>query len=439
MSRPGPAEILLGLISLLASAGLAEVYLQRFNPIESALFEIHPRYLYRLVPGSRRLFFRSLEDGGPARVLVTINRDGFRGPEISPRKRGLRLIVYGDSFVLATLSELDDTLPKQLEKKLSAALRLPVEAVNAGVTGYGPDQVSLRIEDEIGPLAVDLLIVAVYAGNDFGDLVRNKIYRPGPDGQLAMNHYRLSRLQVEQFPDKPWEVPRSMLVRGLARLFERSSGAAPNKRQREPRSPEASLEAYLAKAKAEYEDAIRDGRAKVGGLFADTYNADVSLTPDALSARYAATLMERVLVRIAHVAASHGVPVLFVFIPSAADVGTGPEWSGWARAVARYPGYRRDGLTTFLSRIAEQSGLEYLDLFDSFEKAGASSLYFPKDLHWNPAGQELAAELAMRHIIARGLVGRQSQGVPVMKEGSLPASALQSAVPSGTHPTPRER
>lgn len=419
MSRPGPAEIFLGLISLLASGVLAEIYLQKLNPIESALYEIHPRYLYRLIPGSRRLFFRSPEDGGPARVLVTINRGGFRGPEISPRKRGLRLIVYGDSFALATLSQLDETLAKQLERKLSAALRLPVEAINAGVTGYGPDQVSLRIEDEIEPLAVDLLVVAVYAGNDFGDLVRNRIYRPGPDGQLATNLYGLSRLQVEQFPDKPWEVPRSMLVRGLARLFERPSGAAQNGRHREPRGPEASLEAYLAKAKAEYEDAVRDGRAEIGGLFADTYNADVSLTPEAPSARYAAILMERVLVRIARVAASRHVPVLFIFIPSATDVGTGPEWSGWARAAARYPGYRRDGLTTLLSRIAEQHGLEYLDLFEPFAKSGASSLYFPKDLHWNPAGQELAAELTTRHIIARGL-GRPSRGVSVMNEGRRP-------------------
>jgi len=415
MSRPGPAEILLGLISLLASAVLAEVYLRRFNPIESALFEIHPRYLYRLIPGSRRLFFRSPEDGGPARVLVTVNHGGFRGPEISARKHGLRVIVYGDSFVMAPLSQLDDTFPEQLARRLSAALRLPVEAVNAGIVGYGPDQVSLRIEDEIGPLAADLLIVAVYAGNDFGDLVRNKIYRLGPDGQLDVNHYRLRRLQVEQFPDKPWEVPRSMLVRGLARLLERPSRAGPNKRQRKPRSPEASVQTYLNKAKAEYEDAVLAGSTKVGDLFADTYNADVSLTPGVPSARYATMLMDRVLVRIAHVARSHGVPVLFIFIPAATDVCIGPQWSGWARAVAAYPGYRRDGLTTLLSRMAEQSGLEHLDLFRPFETAGASALYFPKDGHWNPAGQALAAELAKNHIITRRLLGRQ--------RGSRPSAA----------------
>ena len=166
------------------------------------------------------------------------------------------------------------------------------------------------------------------------------------------------------------------------------------------------MRTYLKKSRAEYEDAVLAGSTRVGDLFADTYNADVGLTPDTPSARYATVLMDRVLVRIAHVAASHGVPVLFIFIPAATDVCTGPQWSGWARAVAAYPGYRRDGLTTVLSRMAERSGFEYLDLFRPFETAGASSLYFSKDQHWNPAGQELAAELAKNHIITRGLVGR---------------------------------
>lgn len=41
------------------------------------------------------------------------------------------------------------------------------------------------MEDQIGPLKPDLVIFAIYGGNDFGDLMRNKLYQLDQNQQLV--------------------------------------------------------------------------------------------------------------------------------------------------------------------------------------------------------------------------------------------------------------
>src|SRR6185295_4536691 len=72
------------------------------------------------------------------------------------------------------------------------ALSADVETVNAGVVGYGPDQACLRMEAELSRLRPDLVVVAVLAENDYGDLVRNRLFELGPRGELVRRHVVLA-------------------------------------------------------------------------------------------------------------------------------------------------------------------------------------------------------------------------------------------------------
>jgi hypothetical protein len=394
--------------SLLVSASLAELYLRFFNPIDSLLLETHPRYLYRLIPGARRLFRRTAEDGA-ARILVKVNKAGYRGSELYEPKRMPRIAVYGDSFVLASLTTLDETFPVQLARKIEGTIHGPVEAVNAGVLGYGPDQECLRLEDEIDRLAPDVLVVAIYSGNDFGDLMRNKIFRIAGDG-LRLNPYSLGRAAIASFPDQPGTAPWSMLARGLKHLVVAS---APGLATSEPEPPtterglELRMGGYIRRARGEYLQVVERNNYEVRNLFGDTYDAGVSLTPKAQWARYSRDLMERVMVRIEGVARAHGVPLLFVFIPSAIDVCDGPYWASWRRAaISVRSSYRPETLTDVLCGIAESHGFEYVNLFRPFRDAGADRLYFRRDGHWNAAGQALAVNLAMKKVVADALLRR---------------------------------
>ena len=354
-----------------------------------------------MVPEARKLYIHRRENGG-GKVLVGVNGAGFRGPELARPKRGRRVVVYGDSFVAAEFSPVEETFVAQLGSRLGAALGEPVEAVNAGVVGYGPDQEALRVEDEIGPLAPDLVVVAVFAGNDFGDLMRNKLFRLGPDGRLLDNRWGLAPALDREFARAARLSRGSMFLRGLQGLLARPPWT-PAPRERTRLLPEGGFPLLLSKRQREYAEYVRGGDDEVRHLLGDPYDADVSLAPGSESARYKQTLMEQVLQRIAASAVARGVPLAFLFIPSAFDV-----CDGWEERVdpGAFPAYRREALTRVLSGIAERSGLRYLDLYPHFRAAGADALYYRHDEHWNAAGQALAAELTKGLVLSQRLLDR---------------------------------
>src|SRR5262245_12018295 len=211
-------ELALAAAALLLSGLGAEAYLRRYHPIDATIYTLHPRYLHALVPGARKLFVHRPENGGS--VLVSVDSSGFRGPELAPPGNGrLRVVVYGDSFVAAEFSRVERSFVGRLGARLAEAVGQAVEAVNAGVVGYGPDQEALRIEDEIGPLAPDLIVVGLFAGNDFGDLVRNKLFRLDDQGRLAANAWRLAPSLERDFARAARLSSGSMLLRGLGALL----------------------------------------------------------------------------------------------------------------------------------------------------------------------------------------------------------------------------
>jgi hypothetical protein len=185
----------------------------------------------------------------------------------------------------------------------------------------------------------------------------------------------------------------SMLLRGLSALLVPRPAAV------DSLLPEGGFPLLLEKRQREYAEYVKDGDNEVRHLLGDPYDADVSLAPGSESALYKEALMERVLLRIAATARSRGVPVLFVIIPSAFDV-----CDAWEERVDPrvFPGYRRDALTAALARIGERNDLDYLDLYAPFRAAGADSLYYRRDEHWNDAGQELAANLTSALVISKG-------------------------------------
>ncbi len=106
------------------------------------------------------------------------NSQALRGPE--PHATDLRVVVYGDSNIMARFSPWDETFTARLETALRNELdstethkraARQVDVVNAGVDGYGPDQSYLKMRTEMASLRPDIIVLDVFADNDFGDLV----------------------------------------------------------------------------------------------------------------------------------------------------------------------------------------------------------------------------------------------------------------------------
>ena len=120
---------------------------------------------YRLRPGATARFrTKDFETD------IAINSSGVRDREIPPKPAGeRRIVVLGDSLVLAVQVEARDTFCAVLERRLNE--RRPAgepsyRVINAGVQGYGPVEELAFFEHVVRALEPDVVLVAVYVAND---------------------------------------------------------------------------------------------------------------------------------------------------------------------------------------------------------------------------------------------------------------------------------
>lgn len=395
-------------VSVALTLGAAELVLRAaLGPRYYTSIQLDPQLLYRPSPGSRREYTRAAINGG-VRVRYAMNRQGYRGDELSASGDSRRVVVYGDSFIMAEFSRTEDTFAERLELHLARALGERVEVVNAGVAGYGPDQELRRMQAELESLRPDLVIVAIYAGNDFGDILRNKLYRLSDDGGLREN-----RFSFDPAIERRVAVSRSELIlkKVLRDTLGRISGAAGAGVATGREARIERVERSLDQLEREYREYVVEGDDVVHELMSDPYNADVSLTPDSDSARYRVALLDQIIARMRESTEALRLPLLLVLIPSPIDV-TDDHESGLVDVHA-HPAYRRTALTDALEQICARHGIPALNLFGPFWAHGASDLYLKGvDDHWNEAGQDLAARLASEAVLAQGLIRARTEARP---------------------------
>ena len=95
----------------------------------------------------------------PNAVVMRINADGFKGPDIDKTHSRVRILTIGDSCTFGTMFD-EYSYPRTLERELSR-LGKAVEVINAGVQGYAPSNVLGRI-DEFKALRPE--ITTIYIG-----------------------------------------------------------------------------------------------------------------------------------------------------------------------------------------------------------------------------------------------------------------------------------
>jgi hypothetical protein len=192
MSRRRGLDITLLFASILVSLILSEAVLRVLgrgplpvNPVPGAFWRHDTLLGWRNSPGADGVF-----DHPRFRINVHINSKGLRDREHAyERTPGTRrILVIGDSFVWGYGVEQPETFPKILE-----ALLPHVEAINAGVAGYGTDQELLWLRSEGVRYRPDLVIL-VMCGNDDDennhdlvyDVYRKPRFRQDDRGELVL-------------------------------------------------------------------------------------------------------------------------------------------------------------------------------------------------------------------------------------------------------------
>jgi len=381
MWRRWSRRLALVAVSIGAALVAAELAVARWFPVGSSLYELDEVLLFRPIPGARSVLVMSAREGRRY-VPLALDAEGFRGPGKSARRP--RIALYGDSFVMAENVRFADTFGERLEVHLAELLGRSVEVVQAGASGYGPDQAFLRMQREIETLAPDLVLFVLCAANDFGDLVRNKMFRLAEDGELVANDYTIDPSVVSEFAARERAARRPALVR----LFEAWRRPSPARRTT------AYVELYLRAAAGHYEQFALRGENNVYTLFQDFYDADLAIYPDWPSSAFKRDLMGALLERIAEFARGRGVPLFAVVVPPAVDL---DETFDIRVDTRLYPSYDAERLGRTLAELLDAAEIPFLDLYSAFRDAGPRGLFEGgDDAHWNVRGQDFGAQRAAR-------------------------------------------
>lgn len=402
MRLPEPiTRLLLLLLACVFGLALAEgvarlLFAREFGDV----LALDDALLYRPIPGAVKNHHLSAANGG-GRVEVRFNSQGFRGPELRPAGAARRVAVYGDSFIDGYFAEQPATFCARLEQHLASAVGGPVEVVNAGVRGYGPDQVALKLEQELPALRPDLVIVAFYAGNDFGDVVRNQLFAFDSSGALVRRASRPGTRYVEEFQSAQ---RGPYLLRALARVRDaRQRRAAPVGLDADSLAAD-QVERWLADAAREWRESTGQGTGQAA-IFHDGEDVDVAIAPASETARHKVRLTAAVLRQLEQVVAASGARLAYMVIPPPGDLI--PGYDVYHVDARRFPGYSPEHLHHAALGVLHPGGVPVLDLYPPFIAHGAGPLFLhADDMHWSPAGQDLAARVVADSLAARGLPGR---------------------------------
>lgn len=377
---------------LLASAGVGLVALElsvdRWFPVGGVVYRLDDRLLHDAVANASRIQPMPAEGVGPGdstRVFVSTGDEGYRGASLDQPKSKPRVLVIGDSLVMAENVPDEATFVRQLGRALEEALGVTgIETVNAGRSGYGPDQALLLLERDGQTVAPDLVVFVLCAHNDFGDLMRNKLFRPGSKGELVSNQPFVGDRVRRWFQAGKAESERL----ALRRLWDFYRGPSPAAEL----PPSAAIDLYLAALRGQYEEHVVRRDREVVSLFEDVYDADVATgAGPGVDAKVA--MLQAIAVRAARFSETKlaGAPLRFVVVPSAVDV---CEDFGIRVDPLRFPNYRPSRLAEAMVGAASHAGEgTVLDLTGALTSTGDTASFFVGgvDIHWNAAGQRVGA------------------------------------------------
>ena len=377
------------------------------------VYMFHPTYLIQPRPNAQSSFQRTVTNGGPT-IASRTNKWGFRGKDFERETDEIRVMVYGDSNIEARFSTYENTFAGRLEAELEARTGHSYQVINAGVAGFGPDQTLLKVADEIPVWNPDLVIVHIFADNDYGDILRNRLlYIDDETGKIVNRGIPL----IEKFISYTRELYALKAIKKIIYATLSKTGKAigvtlqkPNRRRP---AGEPALDRHSRRIGEEYKAYFNRSLPRSIG---DHYDLDIALDPDSDSGRIKIKLMKETLGRIfLFVKIENNVPIIFLIQPSTKDISTNSKLN-YQKLETISEKYRRDNLVKPIESVLDRLNADYVNLFDSFVTSGRTPYYFAVgDNHWNDAGQALAAKL-----MAERLVGNYGTA-PVQKEENGPS------------------
>lgn len=300
-------------------------------------------------------------------VEYRINAAGQRDIEFPPPGAGdeNRVLLFGDSFAEGWGVEMDQGLARRLDELMPAG-----QVLNFGVAGYGTDQELLLFLDKGRAYRPQRVIVLFYANDLWNNASPRGIgaergykpyYRLGPGSRLLLSGVPVPKTAFwadDYWQSRPWH---QRLERYLAQHWHLF---ALGRKALTPSLPKQQQSKYY------------DG----------LYGVDPAGKWDKVWDRSG-----RILAAFDQAVKDAGARMLLVYVPAIVQV-EADNWRNKRQLHGLVGEYNLQKPNERLAAIADQYGIDFLDLFPGFEAAGERVLYY-RDSHWNAAGHALAARL----------------------------------------------
>lgn len=331
------------------------------------------------------------------------NSLGIRGPELTAKK-GKRIVVYGDSNIQAVFSDLDNTFCKRLEHYLNLSKESPpIQVINAGVQGFGPDQSLLKYLDEQDKLDPDIIILQLFAENDFGDIIRNKLFELSSSGEL-LPHKTKNGIDpaLKYYIEKEQErgtlssiISKSKAIKYLNQKFDFDVFSYVKTNNTNKASDE--LDQQLAQLDEEYLSYLGQND-KQYSQFDDSFDLDVIIYPNSPSTILKVGLLHSILRTFKKAVEKRSQKLIVMVQPSIYDLIHFHPFKD------HFPQYKQAALSETMEKIAKEENIPTYNLFNDFITMGPTSLFFKAyDAHWNDKGQDLAAKQMANFLLSLSL------------------------------------
>ncbi len=322
------------------------------------LFMPDDRTGYRLRPGASTHFVTSEFESD-----IAINDAGVRDEPIGPKAPDeRRIVILGDSIVMAVQVSLDQTFAKQLERQLNAHAvssagtpPLHYRVINAGVQGYGPVEELLFYQRGPAAFQPDLIIQTLFVANDASDAL-GSAWRLAPD---AAKRAAAQSVTQEDLPTTIRRVARSSMVYQIARqqwaLAVERVGA---------HAPERPLRAYLREPSPDIDRGL--------------------------------DITRQCILQLRDLGAAHAAKLALILMPARLQVDDA-DYGRLQETVAQAGGVLvRDEATDRFRRALEPLGIPMLDPLPAFRRAlPGPDIFYQTTVHLTPHGHALlAADLA---------------------------------------------
>jgi hypothetical protein len=365
------------LLSVIFAVGLAEVFLRLTRYGEANGVHLERLMDYDPVLGWRHKRNSSIElVTREYHTTLQFDAHGVRGfdPPYSKPPGVSRIVVLGDSFVEGYAVQMQDRFTEVLQ----ATLGSPFQVIALGVAAYSTDQELLTLEQEGWKYQPDLVVLAFYyndvwgnASRSFGPLVistQKPVFVMDAGGNLTLTNVPVpypkptlqDRFKVYDLIRKT--AKRSWLLRWLA------------------------VKAGLADAQ------VLESRPMGGVGSADEFEVYQRTETEKVEREWGIT--QALLRRMKQETDQRAAHSVVFYVPTRVEL-SAEEWS----SLHIPPEYDPGEVAKRLVGICKAEGIPYIEPSDRFREAAQQGrLYYVYDPHWNPAGNRVAAGILAQYV-----------------------------------------